>query len=217
MPSLVPGSENLCDPDLESSLIQPQRQNTLYFGMRQLITPSIRFSLTAYWSDRSSYAIGVPPTTEGTITSANPYFIPIDGATSELVEFSYAPALGTNYYNGRGIGLHEIGITPKFTFELPHGWRVSWTTYFGRSDTALTQNGPDAAAQAAALSATTTATALDPYNVADTAPSVINSILYFQNYFNATQRMLDSKVIAQGGIAKLPGGEADLAVGAEWQ
>jgi iron complex outermembrane receptor protein len=217
MPSLVPGSQNLCDPDLESALIQPQRQNTLYFGMRQALTSSIRFSLTAYWSGRSDYNINAAPTGEATITNANPYFIPINGATSELVDFSYAPAIGSNYYIGRGIGLHEISVTPKLTFKLPHDWTLSWATYFGQSVTTLNQAGTNSAAQAAALSATTTADALDPYNIENTAPSVINSILDYQNYFNATQKMLESKVIAQGGIAKLPGGEADLAVGAQFQ
>ena len=217
MPSLVPGSENLCDDNLESAIIQPQRQNTLYFGMRQLLTSSIRFSLTAYWSGRSDYNINAAPGASATITNANPYFIPVNGATSELVNFSYAPALGSNYYNGRGLALHEIGVTPKFTFKLPHGWHLSWATYLGQSVTTLNQPATNSAAQAAALSATTTADALDPYNVANTAPSVINKIFDYENYFNATQRMLESKAIAQGGIARLPGGEADLAVGAQFQ
>lgn len=217
MPSLVPGSENLCDGDLQTAVIQPQRQNTLYFGMRQLLTSSIRFSLTAYWSGRSDYNIGPAPGASATITNANPYFIPVNGATSELVDFSFAPAIGSNYYNGRGLALHEIGVTPKFTFKLPHGWTLSWATYLGQSVTTLNQAGVNSAAMSAALSATTTANALDPYNVEDTAPSVINKILDYQNYFNATQRMLETKVIAQGGVAKLPGGEANLAVGAQWQ
>ena len=217
MPSLVPGTQNLCDTALESAIIQPQRENTLYFGMRQLLTSSIRFSLTAYWSGRSDYQINAAPGVTGTITNANPYFIPVNGATSELVQLSLAPAIGSNYYNGRGLSLHELGVTPKFTFKLPHGWHLSWTTYLGQSVTTLNQPAVNSAALSAALSATTAANALDPYNIQDTAPSVINNILNFENYFNATQRMLESKVIAQGGIARLPGGEVHLAVGAQYQ
>ena len=216
MPSLLPGTQNLCDNALLSSIIQPQRQNSVYFGMRQSITRSIRFSLTAYWSDRSDYAIGAQIGSQGTITNANPFFIPVDGATSELVQYSFAPALGPLNVQ-TGLALHEFGITPKFSFRLPDGWNLAWTTYVGRSITTLVQNGINSAANAAALKATTTATALDPYNITATAPSVIANIVDQQNYFSAGQNMLETRLIAQGAIAKLPGGEAHLALGAQWQ
>lgn len=216
MPSLTPGTQNLCDDALLSSIIQPQRQNTLYFGMRQLITSSIRFSLTAYWSDRSDYVLGAQSGALGTITNANPFFIPINGATSELVRYSFAPAVGP--INGQtGLGLHEFGVTPKFSFKLPYGWSLDWTTYLGKSITTLVQNGTNSGANAAALTATTASTALDPYNITETSPSVIANILDEQNYFSAAQSMLETKLIAQGGIAKLPGGEAHLALGAQWE
>lgn len=216
MPSLIPGTQNLCDDAPLSSIIQPQRQNTLYFGMRQLLSSSIRFSLTAYWSDRSDYVIGAQPGAVGTITNANPFFIPLGGATSELVRYSFAPVAGPTH-DQTGLALHEFGMTPKFSFKLPHGWSLDWTTYLGRSITTLVQNGVNSAANAAALKATTVSTALDPYNITSTNPSVIANILDQQNYFSAAQSMLETKLIAQGGIVRLPAGEAHLAIGAQWQ
>jgi len=220
MPNLLPGTQNTCDTDLLTSIIEPQRQNTLYFGMRQLLTSGIRFSLTAFWSDRSVALLSPQVGYEGAITNANPYFIPIDGATREVVQFNWAPVAGAINQQG-GLSLHEFEVTPKFSFQLPHGWTLDWTTYLGRSLTTLiqsTQKNP--ALIAAALNSRTPSTALDPYDIATTPQPVLEEILNGNNpnaYVTSHQDMLETRLIAQGGIAKLPGGEARLAIGAQWQ
>lgn len=214
-PYFAPNTENLCNPDKYSTINTPQDQNTLYFGMREQLSQLVKFSLTAHWTQRSQWSYVIAGSGTGTITNTNPYFIPVDGATSETVDYNFSSVGGP--YNKSGVNMHDFGITPSFQFTLPDGWNVNWVTYLGRNITDLNNTGPNGDANAAALAGTTTTTALDPYDLALTNPSVIYGILHWQNYFSATQSMLESKVTAQGGIADLPGGEAHLAVGAQYQ
>ena len=215
MPSLVAGTENLCDQAEATDILPSMDQNSLYFGFRQWLSSSVKFSLTAYWTQRSVYWKQPQDTATGTITSSNPFFIPVAGATSETVAYSYAPVAGSS--NVAPTAVHEFGITPDLQFTLPHGWNLNVLVYAGRSITTATTPLLNSAANSAALAGTTVSTALDPYDIAETNPALVSAAVNFEQYVHEDQNMLEAKAVAQGTIANLPGGAAHLALGAQYE
>ena len=215
MPSLVAGTQNLCDQALATDIFPAMDQNSAYFGMRQQLAPTIKFSLVAYWTQRGVYWKGPQDTATGTITSSNPYFIPVAGATNETVAYSFTPVGGPSAV--AVTGTHEWGITPNFKIALPHNWNLDVLFYAGKSSTTATTPLLNSAANSAALAGTTIATALDPYNIAQTVNSITNNILNFQQYVHNDQTMLETKVVAQGAVFNLPAGKAHLAVGTSYE
>lgn len=66
------------------------------------------------------------------------------------------------------------------------------------------------------MAGTTTATALNPYDVAATNATVLNSILDYELYGDATQEIRSIRTVADGSIFSTAAGEARLALGAEY-
>lgn len=215
MPSLVAGTENLCDQGLTTDILPAVNQNSVYFGMRQLLSNSVKFSMTAYWTNRGVYWKGPQDTATGTITNSNPFFIPIAGATSETVAYNFAPVAGPSVL--AATGTHEWGVTPKLSFKLPHDWNLNVLVYAGQSSTLATTPLLNAAANTAALAGTTTATALDPYYIAQTRSSITHNIVNFEQYVKNDQTLVELKTVAQGPIFHLPAGAVHLAVGADYE
>ena len=67
-----------------------------------------------------------------------------------------------------------------------------------------------------ALAGTSTATALNPYNLSATSPAVLAAINDFVNYGEATQELAEGRVVLDGPLFAMPGGDVRLAVGGEY-
>lgn len=215
MPSLVADTQNLCDQGLYGDIFPAETQNSVFAAFNQELSNRAKFHLTAYWTGRATDRLAPQITSRGTITDTNPYFIPVAGATSETAFYSYAPAGGQSFTARTAI--HEFGITPELNIDLSGDWGLDALVYAGRSITTALSPEINATADTAARAGTTTATALDPYNIAQTNEAVLASILNYAQYATNTQDMLEAKVVAQGSVVSLPGGSAHLAMGGQYE
>jgi len=197
-------------------MIPKETQNSFFGSVTQALTDRIELSVTGYWSDRITKTAGAPLSAAGvTLPSTNPFFRPLNGATSESVDFDFSPITGPNA-NSRG-ELKEYGVTPVLTIKLGRDWQAKAMFNYGHSETSIHMPEVNTTALALAAAGTTPATALNPFNLTQTNPAILSAITNFENFATNTQSLSDFRVIADGSLLSLPGGDLRLAVGAEYQ
>ena len=215
LPGLTANTVNQCDTDLYNDLVPSEQQNSLFISGSQDLSSRLKFDVTGYWTDRLTRSVSPQDATTGAlITAANPYFRSIGGAFFETASYNYASVYGNTVTNSTD--LDEFGITPTLTYDVGNGWEAKFMANYGRSDTQVHEPQINAVAESAALAGTTTATALDPYDIALTNPTVLNAIHNYEDYGRNIQQLAEGRVIVDGPLMSLPGGELRLAAGMQY-
>ena len=216
IPGLVPGTSSACDVASGSTIYPSEHRRSFFAGLNQDITSQLRFDLRAFYTDRRLTSAEDPNGRNfievgQTITPANPYYTPVpNDPGTQNVSFSFAGVADTRSRTE----IEEWGVTPTLTYELESGWQIRLMGNYGRSTTTAYNLAINAGPEAAAIAGTNFATALDPYNVSLTNPGVLSLILS-RNYQDSSEELMNGRVIADGSLFRLPGGDLKLAVGAE--
>lgn len=211
---------NRCDENKAIDFYPWEERQSVYAALSQQLTEDLSFDVTGYYSERDTVRRGQSPTDgtgvrgTGTITSANPFFRPLAAETSQTVAFNYSAVTGDAFENPSNFS--SMGITPTLTYRFDGGWQIRATGNYGRSTNTVHTRQIDTTAQAAALAGTTTATALNPYDVGATNATVLADILNYELYGDATQEIRSVRTVADGAIFSTAAGDARLALGAEY-
>ncbi len=213
LPGLAANTSNLCDISDNASIVPDEQRHTAFAGLSQDLSSGLSVDIKAFYTHRETNPYIDQFRATGTITSANPFFRPIGAATTQTVAFSYAPVFGPS--NRQTTLLDEWGVTPSFTAKLGGGWQLRALGNYGRSATSIQQRNLNTSAQSAALAATGTGSALNPYDLSATNPTVLANIGNFELYGRSVQELGNGRVILDGSPISLPGGDVRLAVGAE--
>lgn len=220
IPDLQPNTVNGCDTSDDQTIFPHNERHSTMVGFSQDVTDSITFDLRGYYTRREVTFYNTPRST-GAITAANPYYRrTADNQTGaplpQSVSFSWEPVLGrSSSISGRTI-LKSGGVTPTATINLGD-WQVRAMANLGKSENlADSANAINGTLLRQALSGTTMATALNPYDLAATDPAVLESITNWGAYAFGEQEMTNYRVIADGKVGSLPGGDLRLAAGVEY-
>lgn len=215
-PAFAPNTLNRCDLAAPTDIVTEEEQTSIFGSMNQAFSDRVELSVTAYWSDRGTTQQSAPLTTSGlTIPSTNPFFMPLGGATSETVSFNWSPIFGPTTEGTTDV--EQYGFTPELTIDLDGDWQVKAMFNYGHSDTVVHAPSLNPVALAVAANGTTTATALNPFNLAQTNAAVLTSITDFENFATNAQTLTEYRVIADGPVFSLPGGDVRVAIGADYQ
>ena len=188
-------------------------QNSVFASLTQKFSDIVTFDLTGYWSQRFTVIHGDQIGLTGTIDNTNPFFHSITGETSQTVSLNFAPVLGESEKTyGR---YTSMGVTGTYTFTLPADWQLRVPINFGYSRQMNDERSINGTNASAALAGTTTSTALDPYNLANTNPAVIAAIADNTDHAWGTQEIASIQAVADGTAFKTAGGNAKLAVGTD--
>ncbi|MBO9713871.1 TonB-dependent receptor [Sphingomonas sp.] len=214
LPGRVAGTLNRCDDPKVIDLYPREQRNSVFASFDQQLSPSLEFNATAYWSRRDTTVKTAQSTSTGTITALNPYFSPIGAETSQSVAFSWSSVFGpSNVTNQR---FDSYGTTQGLTWDVGGGWQIRAESNFGRSESTIHEDGINATAAALALAGTSTTTALNPYNLGATNPAVLAAVENWENYSYGVQELAEGRVVADGTLFALPGGDVRLAAGGEY-
>lgn len=220
MDTRTPG-QNVFDYGSVGSIFPKERRHSLYGAFEQKLGDAVSIVGDVFWS-RWWTTVYAPLMNNGsytgTITSANPYFAPIGTETSQTVQFDFAPVFGERAPVPRQFT--ERGINAEIRVTLPNDWQMRFPLNYSDSlvEGGITIGGIYGTTGVdAALAGTTLATALNPYNLPATNPSVLAALPYTPYTTNTTHELISSKVIADGPLfAPLPSGKAvHLALGGE--
>ena len=220
-----------CDRVVEDSY-SPRLERTNVFGaVSHEFSDSVDLRVTAYWTKRelelSSYSRGATSagsgiTTAAAMTTAFPAALatPVGGFFSvpEGVGYSFGP--NAAYENTpQRVGFETWGVSPELTVKLGDNWQVRTNAHFGRSDSFQAFPGVDTVKAQCYITGCTGIAAgqLNPLNVAAASAAVITDITNFENAQQTKQQMFLVRSVIDGTIFTLPGGDAKMAVGVEYQ
>ena len=214
LPGSVAGAPNRCSTTDYSDLYPRENRNTVFVTLDQQLSSKLSTNITAYYSRRVTQLLEATLAGNGTITSSNPYFRAIGTETSQKVSFDFGPVFGKG--TRAPSRFDSWGVTPTFDADLGGSWHLRGLANYGHSYNETIEYPTNAANVAAALAGTTLATALDPYDVTKTNPAVLAAIRDYSNFSAAKQDLEEVRLVADGRLLSLPGGDVRLAVGAEY-
>lgn len=211
------GSINRCDTNADTAIFPATNTTGVFGSFRQKIADGIEFSTKMVWNTRMQVSRTPVPATTQTITNSNPYFQSIAGETSQTVQFSFAPFLGSNETTLNN-SVQVFQITPQLTVALPFkDWEMTLTGNYGRSSTnTFDDKGLDTALLNTALKSGIGGKYFDPYNINLSDPTIVNTILSFKSGGTAIQRILQTQLGFDGTAFELPGGPVKVAIGGKY-
>ena len=211
-------TQNLCDINEMQDVYPHERRWSVLGSFNQMLTDNLEFSVDAFLSRRTDQFFFQQTALTGTITNANPFFIapPAQpGATSETLRFNLASVFGPVVSDQ---DFTTWQVMPSLKWTMGGGWRAVATFNYGFGDGVVHQGDIDVRAGsplAVALAGTTTATALNPYNPSQTNPAVLAGIRDWNKFTNRDHTSIQAKVVLDGPLFTIGGGDVKLAVGGE--
>lgn len=214
LPGFTAGAVNKCDQTDFADIYPRETRHSVFAGLNQQLSDDIEFNMTAYWSRRDTQIKQAQAGFTGTITALNPYFRPVSFVPAQNVALSFADVFGDSLISNQQFD--SWGMTPSFAFKLGGGWQLRAEANYGRSYNLVREGAINASAATLALAGTTLATALNPYDPGASNPAVLAAIRDFENYGEAKQQLAEARLVLDGSLVTIPGGDVRLAVGAEY-
>jgi len=214
------GPPNRCDENAVGDAYPKERRNGFFAVLTQRLHERLSLDVTGFWGERTtrrngnSAENGTGLRARGTITSANPWFRPIDTETEHRVEFNLSPLAGAGTLVTPQ-KFTSMGLTPVLTWSFGKDWQLKTSGNWGRSINILSVRQVNDAAISAALAGTTLDTALNPYDLNLTNPALVPLLLNYEFYGWAEQEIRQFRAVADGTIFTVPAGDVKLAIGAE--
>ncbi|MES3153960.1 TonB-dependent receptor plug domain-containing protein [Sphingomonas faeni] len=212
LPGLTPGT-NRCDTSDPSSIFPEQRRHNAFIYMTQQLSPGIRFENQVYYSSLVAHSYRSQIGSTVAIDERNPFFRSIAGETTQSVQLAYDPVWGAQ--RSARTYTSQWGVSPKFTVSLPSDFQLELRGNYGRGFVRVTEQTFNAQLESAALLGTTTATALNPYNLAASDSALLDAIHDYGNYAASSTEMREARAVVNGSLLTLPGGEVRVALGGE--
>jgi iron complex outermembrane recepter protein len=213
LPSKQPGT-NRCDTGKNASFYPEERRHSVYSSLNQAFNQNVHFDINALYTDRLTNPTNAQlSATNQSISNANPFFSPVGTETSHSVSYAYDSVLGPNVASS---ALSTYRVMPTLTVLLPRQWQLKITGIYGRSTTETHSPAIDPNKQTAALASTSTATALNPYDLTKTNPAVIAGLTNYEVYARNNQGLATGRALADGKFFTLPTGDVRVAVGTEF-
>lgn len=217
-----------CDAVSSATYLPAQKRSNVYTQLSQEFGDNVDLRVTGYWTKRDTELSSFPRgfTSAGsTLNSGALVGAAFPGAAVGSITvipggtgFAFSP--NAAYVNTpTRLGFETWGITPELTVKLGTNWQVRNTLHFGRSTNFQAFPGVDAVKAQCYITGCTGIAAgqLNPLNVAAASAAVIADITNREDAQDTKQQMITLRSIADGTLFALPGGDAKLAVGVEYQ
>lgn len=207
-----------CDDFLAQSYFPKARRYNVFASVYQQVSDNIEFRMTGYYTNKkitfSAYPIGMttraqPDPVGAPGTPGAPASSPalVDGGTafSFGANPAYQQRLSYNAYS-------TFNVSPEFTITLGK-WQVHALANYGESTNHFRNPGVNLALAQADINAGVFSAA----TVGSLNSGELNKILNWEDGTDTKHQTFDARVYADGPLFELPGGDAKLAVGVEYQ
>lgn len=203
-----------------------QERGSLYLAATQDVGSRLTLVADARYSDRRFTLFSLPPQTALTVTAANPYFVSPNGATSNIIAYSFAKETGSIKSVGE---VQSRGLTLGGTLKIFGDWRVeTYGVHAEEIQTSLSTRGLNPVYLNEALGnlpdnpLTAYSAARDGYfnpyiGQGRNSQAVLD---FVTSGFDSrrTVGLLDSlSLTADGSLLRLPAGPVRMALGAQWR
>ncbi len=214
-----------CDNFGQGTYMAGQKRYNAFAQVTNEFSDTVSLRMTGYYTKRDQtlavFPRGVTSAGSGITTAAQliaafPAALAISPGSlfsvTEGVGFSLAP--NAAYVNTPNkVGFETWGVSPELTVKFGGDWQLRTTAHFGRSsnyqyfpgiNTVLAQNYINAGQ-------------LNPQNAGAASAAVMTDLIDYSNDQETKQQLFVIRTVADGPLFALPGGDAKLAIGAEYQ
>lgn len=222
LPNLTLGTGNRCDLSDNRTFYPSEERHSVLAGFNFEPAGPIRFDFRAFYTHRENEGNGGPFTGTATIApvnpfapvlTPNPFYRSVGGANAfaaQSVSMDFGSVLGTA---NQRTTLETYGFTPSITADLGHGWQMRAFINFGRGRSEVANEKINDGV----LSNLVLTGRFNPYNLSDPANApLLPLIADHLDYGLGENELLNGRVVVDGSLFTLPGGEVKIAVGAEY-
>lgn len=222
---LQAGVVNLQNQRLGIDILPNQVLNTFYLAADQEVGDRLELSADARYSQRQFRVHEADPTSNFTVTRANPFFVSPTGGASDTVAYSFADDLPNPLTTG---AVETLGFTLDAKLRLFGDWRAEGFLTSARDRESNTETGQlntTFLAEALGNSAANPATGYNPVTegyfnpftgVPGSNSAAVDKFIgsgFSSNYIRG--EVTSANLQADGTVWTLPGGPLKLAVGAQ--
>jgi iron complex outermembrane receptor protein len=211
-----------CDNVGQATYLAGMKRYNAFGSLTNEFSDTVSLRMTAYYTKRDLelgiFPRGVTSAGSGITSGAQVGAIYGDPAVNTIVAitegigFSLAP--NAAYVNTPNtVGFETWGVTPELTVKLGQDWQVRTTAHYGRSNNTQYFPGINTVLAQSYI----TGGQLNPLNAAAASATVIADLIDYENAQETKQELFVARTVADGPLFALPGGEARVAVGAEYQ
>lgn len=222
----IAGQTNFSNHRAHMDVAPTQERGSVYLAINQDLTARLTLSGDLRYSDRRFSVYSLPPQTQMTVRPANPFFVSPNGASSNVIAYSFAHETGPIKIAGEN---QSLGLSAGVKARLFGDWRAELYGVHAEEVATTLSTG--------LLNPTFLAEALG--NVADNSATAYSATRdgYFNPYIgqgrnNAavlafvtsgfdtrrTVGLLDAVSLqADGALFRLPAGPVRMALGAQWR
>lgn len=214
---------SICDPSDYTAIYPKATTQNVFAKISQDLSDNISLDVTALWADRETTGLtgalgsGAGAGSGGAVASVriepdNPNYIDAGNGRPQNITFNYGPYAGP----GSESQLTELdtwSIAPNLRIGLGAGWAVNLLASYGESEVTYRNRVISAVAQAEAMANGS----LNPYNILDTDPAVLDEITGGLNRGYGKNEEENYRAIFDGPVFDISGGEVSVAIGAEYR
>ena len=240
---VVPINTSHCDNSQNASRVPEAQRHGAMFGFNQDLDSRTTIDIRGFYSQRKTHSSS-DYTGSVAVNSNNPYasslvlpagttvgagtatffFAPlgrnitVPTTTSAQVGFNLSPLLGVGAASS-DVLIKEWGINSELKHQFGDNWQVRGLVNWSESNSSydLTRlNTTRLNAASAPSAAATTATAFNPINVANNNAALVADLIDNELAGQTKDSIINLRLIAEGKLLTLPGGDARLALGAEY-
>ncbi|MBJ7411233.1 MAG: TonB-dependent receptor [Phenylobacterium sp.] len=206
-------------------LLPDQRRQAAYLALRQEVAPRLELSGDVRYGFRRAKVAGSGTVSTLTVGRNNPFFVSPNGAASNQIQYAFS-AEGGNLQSR--VTAESLAITAGADAELAAGWKLQSYLAFAQEIIESKQTGAvhtTILAEALGNTPDNPATAynaardgfFNPYSgtVGANSPGTLAAILSGSAHSRFRSRVSSANVQADGRLFDLPGGEVQLALGAQ--
>jgi iron complex outermembrane receptor protein len=206
-----------CDEGEPVTRYPEQYRHSLTLGWSQDLNETLRLDVRGFFTRLNTIQYDGPFSGDVRITTANPWYQnvpnPLLTNRAQSFRFNFSPVFG-DYGLKQVTEVETWQFMPEVSWDIPFDWQVRASATYGESDVQFQNTELSAAFAQAAAEGTTFDTALNPYDLTLTNPDVLASLIGLNRGVGRNQ-FSDLRVIADGPLLDLPGGELRAAVGWE--
>jgi iron complex outermembrane receptor protein len=223
LPSMTKGLGNRCDNGEYVTIYPRETRHSALVGLNQELTSNLELDIKAFYTHRRNWSDGGPLTGTATVTrtvlvngvvTPNPIYRSTgdaNGAANQTINFNYGPVLG---FSQAQIGeMTTYGIANTLVWKLGDNWRVTGLFNYGYGENEV----ENPMTNATVMQGFVNTGAFNPYDV--TLPSnatALKTIADWSNFGKGRNELINYRVVADGALFALPGGDVKLAVGGEY-
>jgi iron complex outermembrane receptor protein len=223
LPGLTRGTGNRCDLSDNRTFYPSERRHSAFAGFSAGSGGPVTFDVRAFYTHRVNKGDGGPLTATATIAPVNPFapglvFNPYYRNTGDAnsfqaqsVSMDFSSALGAS--SKQQVRLETWGFTPSMTADIGGGWQMRFLGNYGRGNARVA----NAKLDDGTLSNLVLTGNFNPYDLGAAAnAAVLPLVTNFLDYGLGRNEMVNSRLVVDGSLATLPGGDLKIAVGGEY-